>query len=558
MRVLVVGGYGTFGARIVRLLIREEGVVPIVVGRNEERARAFATEVGSPCEFGLLDRDQPSNLACFSADLVIDASGPFQIASSYPLLRACLNERVNYVDLADGREFVNGISGFDEEAKDIGVFAISGASSYPALSFAAIRAIEGNFARVDEVRSGIAPSPQVQLGPNVIKAIVSYAGQVIPSSRGHSSRSGTGLVDAVDVTVGVPGCIPLARRRFLLVDTPDLDLLQAHFPRLRQSFTGAGTEPAYLQTFLRLLARTVSFGLLPSLSRFANAIHRARSLWPYKGEHRGGMFVSLSGVDHHGRTAEVSWNAVAEGDSGPYIPAAAAVAIVRRCIDGRPPHPGARSAAYDLDIEDFRAVLGHLPVSFGVRHDIRSEPESLYRRWLCAAFDSLPASLRAMHTGMDGLFRCNGTARVERGKGLLASIVARLVGFPSSGENIPVAVEFDCFDGEEKWTRDFAGRKFSSRQTLGTGKDEGLIVERFGPISVSLAPLVENGRLTLVVRRWRICGIPFPISLAPGGNTFEEDNAGVFRFHVEIGSRLTGTIVSYVGELSPPERRLSQ
>ena len=93
-------------------------------------------------------------------------------------------------------------------------------------------------------------------------------------------------------------------------------------------------------------------------------------------------------------------------------------------------------------------------------------------------------------------------------------------------------------------------------QSLGTGKDEGLVVERFGPVSVSLAPDVSQGRLSLVVRQWRLFGLPMPMFIAPGGNTFEEDADGAFRFDVEIGSRITGPIVRYIGTLSIDERCL--
>ncbi|MEK0268047.1 DUF4166 domain-containing protein [Stenotrophomonas rhizophila] len=77
-------------------------------------------------------------------------------------------------------------------------------------------------------------------------------------------------------------------------------------------------------------------------------------------------------------------------------------------------------------------------------------------------------------------------------------------------------MEFTPEAGGERWTRTFAGRRFSSLQTQGQGRNEALLVERFGVISVALALLVDNGRLQLVPRRWSLLGMPLPQWLLPG------------------------------------------
>ena len=104
-------------------------------------------------------------------------------------------------------------------------------------------------------------------------------------------------------------------------------------------------------------------------------------------------------------------------------------------------------------------------------------------------------------------------------------------------------------DGVEVWTRDFGGATFSSRQSIGKGRDEALLVERFGPFSFSLALVVDEGKLRLVTRRWSLLGLPLPLALSPRSDAFEEERDGRFRFHVEIGHPLTGLIVRYRGWL---------
>ncbi|MNM15569.1 hypothetical protein D3C81_257960 [compost metagenome] len=86
-------------------------------------------------------------------------------------------------------------------------------------------------------------------------------------------------------------------------------------------------------------------------------------------------------------------------------------------------------------------------------------------------------------------------------------------------------------------------------QTQGQGRNEALLVERFGVISVALALLVDNGRLQLVPRRWSILGMPLPRALLPGENSFEHEVDGRFVFDVEIGAPVVGRIVHYRGTL---------
>ncbi|MFI8718559.1 DUF4166 domain-containing protein [Stenotrophomonas sp. NPDC077464] len=175
---------------------------------------------------------------------------------------------------------------------------------------------------------------------------------------------------------------------------------------------------------------------------------------------------------------------------------------------------------------------------------------SLYQQLLNDAFDALPAQVQALHRPTAPQ-RWAGVAEVRRGRGVLARLVAALFGFPKAGVNVPVSVTFTAERGGERWTRDFAGRRFSSWQRRGSGRDDCLLVERFGPIDVSLALLQQGDRLLLVPRRWAVLGIRLPNALLPQGSTFETEVDGHFVFHVEIAAPLVGLIVAYRGTLLP-------
>ncbi len=128
-------------------------------------------------------------------------------------------------------------------------------------------------------------------------------------------------------------------------------------------------------------------------------------------------------------------------------------------------------------------------------------------------------------------------------------MIAAVFKLPQVGRDVPVSVTFDIADESEIWRRNFAGRKFLSVQREGRGRSARLIEERFGPVTVALAVVLDEGRLRLIVRRWSLCGVPMPLWLAPQGDASEFVADGRFQFDVEIRQRFIGRVVRYRGWL---------
>lgn len=553
-RVLILGGYGTFGGRLAHLLADEARLDLIIAGRSRAKAEAFcgAFEGRARAEPLALDRDGDlaAAFAAVRAAIVVDASGPFQAygAEPYRVVDAAIAAGMDYVDLADGAAFVAGIGTRDAVARAKSVFVLSGASSFPVLSAAAERLADGG--AVETITAGVAPSPRAGVGLNVIRAIADYAGRPIALRRDGRATTGTALVETITRTVAPPGHLPLRARRFSLVEVPDLTELPRLWPQLNSVWVGAGTVPAIWQRGLNGLARLVRRGVLPSLAPFAPLFHAVtrRLAW---GEHRGGMLVEATGRTAEGRPFARSWHLLAEGDAGPFIPSMPAAILISRCLDGRRPEAGARPAATALALDDFEARFAAAGLVHGQRDDRAAATEpSLYRRILGPAFDRLPPEIQAMH-GAEARFVARGRAEVERGRGPLSWIAGALIGFPKAAADVPVEVVFERRGGREVWRRSFGGRRFSSIQEEGQGKARHLLIERFGRARFDLALVVADGRLSLVARRWSVLGVPLPLALVPAGPAFEAVDDGVFRFHVEIGHRLFGLIVCYRGWLVP-------
>jgi saccharopine dehydrogenase-like NADP-dependent oxidoreductase len=118
-KVLVIGGYGVFGGRLIQLLEDEPRLNLLVAGRSVDRASAFVRSRGNTAaELTPLSFDRNGDLAGYLAairpDIVVDANGPFKThgADRYRVVQACVTQRVNYLDLADGSDFVAGIDAF--------------------------------------------------------------------------------------------------------------------------------------------------------------------------------------------------------------------------------------------------------------------------------------------------------------------------------------------------------------------------------------------------------------------------------------------------------------
>jgi saccharopine dehydrogenase-like NADP-dependent oxidoreductase len=211
MRVLIVGGYGTFGRRLVHRLSADPRLTLLVAGRSRTAAEAFVAGKQAPpsgaarLEAVVFDRTghTAAELAALKPGLVIDAAGPFQDApghsapadaSRYRLVESAIAQRVPYLDIADATPFVAGISQFHASALAAGIPVISGLSTFPALSSAVVRHLARELAAVDRIEIGIAPSPKAGIGRNVVEAIARTAGQPVALVRQGRAATALGLM----------------------------------------------------------------------------------------------------------------------------------------------------------------------------------------------------------------------------------------------------------------------------------------------------------------------------------------------------------------------------
>lgn len=369
--VLVVGGYGGFGRRLVELLEGMELDQIFVAGRSLDRAREFCSDRGGKVSPVALDRSQScsAQLRELAPNVVIDAAGPFQLYGNEPfaLAETCIELGINYLDLADGRDFVCGIRRCDEAARQNGVFVLSGASSVPALSGAAIRALVRDSTIVEHIDIGISPAGGSFMGPNVVRAILSYVGREVAVREESRWQQRHCWTDLRSRQLGIAGHASLNRRRFSLCDVPDLALWPEIYPAVRSVRFAAALEPALNHFGMVALAWLVRLGLLRRAVFLAPVLDRV-ARWMPAGQRRGGMYVQVDGA-----FGVADWTLIAEGDHGPYIPTMASAAVVSQVLDGRSPAAGARACTHELELADFEPLFARFDIETRIRRPAAEE-----------------------------------------------------------------------------------------------------------------------------------------------------------------------------------------
>ena len=358
--VLVLGGYGFFGARICQALHTNPAIHLLIGGRDLQQAQRLAARLG-------LDSTQAIAIDATASDLsgqlvqhqvatVIHTAGPFQ-GQDYHVARAAIAAGANYLDLADGRAFVAGIDALDGMARARGVFVTSGASSLPALSSAVVDRYLPRFRQLDTIRHGIASGARAP-GLATMRGVFSYCGK--PFDRLEDGR-----------VIAARGWLDLQRHRFAApvgprllgsCDVPDLALFPLRYPGVKTVTFHAGFASAPGHLFIWAGAQLVRLGLLKSLLPLVKSLH-ALSGWiePLVSD-KGAMFVAMTGTGLDGQPLALTWQLVAAHNHGPHIPCGAAIALGHKLASGAPLPHGAMPCMGLLTVEDYLAALAGFAV----------------------------------------------------------------------------------------------------------------------------------------------------------------------------------------------------
>lgn len=363
LRVVLIGATGVFGRRIARRLAGDSRFELTLAGRHQATLAALAAELAA-CNVRLATLDVAADdlshaLARLRPQLVIHTAGPFQ-NRDYRVAEACIACGSDYVDLADGREFVTGIRRLHDCAARAGRLIVSGASSVPALSAAVVDALLPRFAALDSIEHAISPGNRAPRGDATVASILGYCGRPIRVWRNGEWHVAHGWMD------GKRQKFPFGARRVGVCEVPDLDLFPQRYPGVRNVVFRAGLELPVLHAGTWCAAALVRAGLIRNLAAYAPALRRCSEHFIRFGSDVGGMVVELRGVGHDGAPLHLRWNLVADAGYGPEIPATPAVLLARELADGRLAATGAQPCVGLLPLAQLEAGFETRAVRTGV------------------------------------------------------------------------------------------------------------------------------------------------------------------------------------------------
>lgn len=359
LRVLLIGASGVFGSRIARELANDPRFCLTLAGRTLDSLATLRDSFGDPSvRLVTLDVGAPglaALVASLQPQLVIHAAGPFQ-SQDYRVAEACLACGSDYIDLADGRDFVCGIGALHDRASAAGRLLVSGASTVPALSSAVVDALLPRFSVLQRIEHAISPGNRAPRGDATVAAILGYCGRPLQVWREGHWQTGYGWMSSRHQV------FPFGRRWVGLCDVPDLELFPARYRGVQQVLFRAGLELKLLHFGTLAAAWLVRCGLVRDLARHATFLRRLSERFLRAGSDVGGMVVELSGCDQQGAPLRLRWSLSAVAGDGPQIPATPAVVLARKLAEDQLPLRGAMPCMGLMTLDEALAALAGFAV----------------------------------------------------------------------------------------------------------------------------------------------------------------------------------------------------
>jgi len=340
----------------------------VVTSRTESNATEFVGDLkaGNPAadiRAARLDQfsaDFETDLRRLQPDVVVHTAGPYQ-AQDYRVARACIDAGSHYIDLADGREFVEGFSCLNELALQRGVLLVSGASTLPCLSSAVVDSLKDQFREIEAIEMSIAPAHQTPRGTGTIAAVLSYCGKPFTMLVDGDWTSMYGWQD-----LRIQRYPRLGTRLSGACDVPDLGLLPTYVPGVRTVTFHAALEASWEQIALWLMGWLTRFHLVLNWGRFAPAFKRLSDRLNRLGSDTGGMHVRLIGTDKKQERRVRTWHLTARENHGPEIPCTPALVLTRRLARNELSRRGAYACLGMMSLAEFDHETRDLNISWQV------------------------------------------------------------------------------------------------------------------------------------------------------------------------------------------------
>ena len=352
--VLVLGGYGNFGRFIVSSLVKNKNLKIIIAGRSLEKAKELALHYSShQAEFACIDINinLSDTLRQIKPDIVIHTCGPFQ-GQDYLVASTCVKQGIHYIDLADARHFVSGISALNHLAEQKGVSAISGASSVPCLTSALLDKMNPDFSAMQFVEYAITTAQKTTRGLATTEAILSYTGKAFSTIKKGKIKKVYGWQG-----LKIRRYKGLGFRLLSLCNIPDLNLFPSRYPDLKTIKFYAGLELPFIHFTLWCLSWLVRFKAIKCLKPYASKLLNISFLFDKLGSDRSGFHMTIKGRDKAGHKKIRTFELRAFDGDGPFIPCIPAILLAQKIASCDWKHSGATPCIGLITIEEYLSAL---------------------------------------------------------------------------------------------------------------------------------------------------------------------------------------------------------
>jgi saccharopine dehydrogenase-like NADP-dependent oxidoreductase len=349
-RIVILGGYGTFGSLIADQLARPDAQL-VIAGRDARKGQAFASSLAAG--FVRCDARSKASLrdVVSGTNLLINAAGPFQ-TKDYSIPQTCIEHGCHYVDLGDGREYVAGIVQLHESAKAHHVFVCAGASTTPAITSAVVAELRPSLQPIRSIKVALTAGNRNPAGISTIASILTYVGRPVRVWKDGQwcEMTGWGAGEFIDFPR------PVGRRRVQLCDVPDLEL----FPQLFEAESiifKAGVELTLFNYVISLLAHLRKLRPALHLPALAAPLVTLSKLFKGLGTFHGSFAVWVTDVAGQEKAL-----ALVASRNGPRVPSAPAVLVARKLLCGDIPAYGAFPCVGFISLAEFADYLARFGI----------------------------------------------------------------------------------------------------------------------------------------------------------------------------------------------------
>jgi saccharopine dehydrogenase-like NADP-dependent oxidoreductase len=237
-KVLIIGGRGRIGSSVAKDLANFTDAEITITGRDTSAANKPLPAPGVQyLALNLADNNAVKE-AIQGCNVVVHCAGPFQYRDT-SVLKNCIDEGVNYVDVSDSRGFTSRALELKNAAKDAGITAIINTGIFPGISNSMVRAGVEKLDQADRIHLSYVVGSSGGAGLTVMRT--TFLGlqnpfDVLIDGKWKQIKPYTGRE-----TIKFPA--PYGNTGVYWFDMPEAFTLPDSFPQAKTVITKFGTSP---------------------------------------------------------------------------------------------------------------------------------------------------------------------------------------------------------------------------------------------------------------------------------------------------------------------------